>query len=65
MFIIVGANERQAPQQIGLTTPEGCVLFTPMPSDPTLEVVVLLVKGWARRKSIDTTNEDKLMRMNI
>ena len=42
-------------------TPKGCVPFTPMPCDLTLEVAVLLVKEWVRRKSLDAMNEDKLM----
>jgi putative transposase len=41
------------------TAPEGCVPFTPMPSDPTLEVAVLPVRGWVRRKSLDATNRYK------
>jgi putative transposase len=44
---------------------KGCVPFTPMPYEPTLEVAVLLMKEWARRKSLGATNEDKLMRMSI
>gem|GEM_PF-6431228 len=36
-------------------TLKGCVPFTPMPSEPTLEVVVLPMKEWARRKSLDKT----------
>lgn len=36
-----------------------------MPSEPTPEVVVLTVKEWARRKSLDATNKHKLMRMSI
>jgi putative transposase len=34
---------------------EGCVPFTPMPSEPALEVAVLPVKEWARRKPLDET----------
>jgi len=44
---------------------EGCVPFTPMPSELTLEVAVLPVKEWARRKSPGATNKHKLMRMSI
>jgi putative transposase len=33
----------------------GCMPFTPMPSDPTLEVVVLPMREWARRKPLDET----------
>jgi hypothetical protein len=36
-----------------------------MPRDSAPEVAVLLMKEWARRKSLDATNEDKLMRMSI
>jgi putative transposase len=36
-------------------TSKGCVPFTPMPSEPTLEVVVLPMKEWMRRKSLDKT----------
>jgi len=36
-----------------------------MPGDPAPEVAVLPVKEWARRKSLDATNKNKLMRMNI
>ena len=39
--------------------------FTPMPYEPTLKVAVLPMKEWARRKSLDATNENKLMRMSI
>ena len=46
-------------------TLKGCVPFTPMPSDPALEVVVLPMKEWARRKSLDATNKNELMRMSI
>jgi len=46
-------------------TSEGCVLFTPMPSEPAPEVAVLPMKEWARRKSLDATNENKQMRMSI
>jgi hypothetical protein len=44
---------------------EGCVPFTPMPSELTLEVAVLPVKEWARRKPLDATNNHRLMRMSI
>ncbi len=30
--------------------------FTPMPSEPTLEVAVLPVKEWARRNPLDAIN---------
>jgi hypothetical protein len=33
-----------------------------MPSEPTPEVVVLPVKGWARRKSLDETLKDPEMK---
>jgi transposase len=46
-------------------TLKGCVPFTPMPRDPALEVAVLPVKGWARRKPLDATNKHELMRMSI
>jgi putative transposase len=46
-------------------TLKGCMPFTPMPSDPTLEVVVLPMKKWVRRKSLDATNKHKPMRMSI
>jgi hypothetical protein len=36
-----------------------------MPCDPTLEVAVLPMKEWARRKPLGATSEDKLMRMSI
>jgi hypothetical protein len=36
-----------------------------MPSELTLEVAVLPVKEWARRKSLGATNKHKLMRMSI
>jgi len=42
------------------------VPFTPMPSEPALEVVVLPVKGWARRKSLDETLKNpEMKRMTI
>jgi transposase len=46
-------------------TLKGCVPFTPMPRDPALEVAVLPMKGWARRKSLDATNKHESMRMSI
>jgi hypothetical protein len=42
-----------------------CVPFIPMPSEPLPEVAVLLVKEWVRRKPLDATNENRLMRMSI
>jgi hypothetical protein len=36
-----------------------------MPSEPTPEVAVLLVKEWARRKSLDAINKHELIRMSI
>ena len=53
------------PRQTGLAALKGCVPFTPMPIDPTPEVAVLPVKGWARRKPLDATNKHELMRMSI
>jgi len=44
---------------------KGFVPLTPMPSDPAPEVAVLSVKEWARRKSLDATSKNKLMRMSI
>jgi len=38
---------------------------SPMPNEPTLEVAVLSMKEWARRKSLDATNKHKSMRMSI
>jgi hypothetical protein len=35
---------------------KGPVPFTPMPSEPTLEVAVLPVKKWVRRKPLDAIN---------
>jgi putative transposase len=46
-------------------TSKGLVPLTPMPRDPALEVVVLPMKEWARRKSLDATNKHGLMRMSI
>jgi putative transposase len=46
-------------------TLKGLVPLAPMPSEPTLEVAVLPMKEWMRRKSLDATNKHKLMRMNI
>jgi putative transposase len=46
-------------------TSKGLVPLAPMPSDPALEVVVLPMKEWARRKSLDATNKHELMRMSI
>jgi putative transposase len=47
------------------STSKGLVPLAPMPCDPTLEVAVLPVKGWVRRKSLDATNKHELMRMSI
>jgi len=46
-------------------TLKGLVPLAPMPSDLTLEVAVLPVKGWARRKPLDATSKDEPMRMSI
>jgi putative transposase len=46
-------------------TSKGLVPLAPMPCDPALEVAVLPMKEWARRKPLGATNEDKLMRMSI
>jgi transposase len=46
-------------------TPEGLVPLAPMPSEPVLEVVVLPMKEWVRRKSLDAINKHKLIRMSI
>jgi putative transposase len=46
-------------------TLKGLVPLAPMPDDPTLEVAVLPMKEWVRRKSLDATNNHKLMRMSI
>ena len=46
-------------------TLKGLVPSAPMPNEPTLEVAVLPMKEWARRKSLDATNKHKLMRMSI
>jgi len=46
-------------------TLKGLVPLAPMPSDPALEVAVLPMKEWARRKSLDATNKHELMRMSI
>jgi len=53
------------PRQTGLAALKGCVPFTPMPRDPVLEVAVLPVKEWVRRKPLDATNKHELMRMSI
>ena len=45
---------------------KGPVPLGPMPNEPALEVAVLPMKGWARRKSLDVTmNEYKMIGMNI
>jgi putative transposase len=46
-------------------TYKGLVPLAPMPCELALEVAVLLVKEWARRKSLGATNKNKLMRMSI
>jgi putative transposase len=46
-------------------TPKGLVPLAPMPSEPTLEVAVLPMKEWARRKSLDAINKHELIRMSI
>jgi len=46
-------------------TLKGLVPLVPMPSEPTPEVAVLPVKGWARRKSLDATNKHEPIRMSI
>jgi len=46
-------------------TSKGLVPLAPMPYDPALEVAVLPMKEWARRKPLGATSEDKLMRMSI
>ena len=44
---------------------KGLVPLAPMPCDPTLEVVVLPMRKWARRKSLGATKKLNLMRMSI
>jgi hypothetical protein len=44
---------------------KGLVPLAPMPSEPTLEVAVLPMKEWVRRKPLDTTNKNKQMRISI
>jgi putative transposase len=46
-------------------TSKGCVPFTPMPYEPALEVAVLPMREWARRKSLDAINKHELVRMSI
>jgi len=46
-------------------TYKGFVPLAPMPCEPALEVAVLPMREWARRKSLGATSEDKLMRMSI
>jgi putative transposase len=46
-------------------TLKGCVPFTPMPCEPILEVAVLPMKEWVRRKSLDAINKHGLIRMSI
>jgi putative transposase len=43
-------------------TLKGCMPFTPMPSEPTLEVAVLPMREWARRKSLDETPKNPEMK---
>jgi putative transposase len=43
-------------------TSEGCVSFTPMPSEPTLEVAALPMKEWVRRKSLGETLKNPKMK---
>jgi transposase len=44
---------------------KGLVPLAPMPRDPALEVAVLPMKEWARRKSLDAINKHELIRMSI
>ena len=44
---------------------KGLVPLASMPCDPTLEVAVLPMRKWARRKSLGATNKINLMRMSI
>jgi len=46
-------------------TSKGLVPLAPMPSEPALEVAVLPMKEWVRRKSLDAANKHELMRMSI
>jgi len=39
--------------------------LAPMPSEPALEVAVLPMKEWARRKSLGAINKHELIRMSI
>jgi len=46
-------------------TSKGCVPFTPMPDGPALEVAVLPMKEWARRKSLGAiANDYEISRMS-
>jgi hypothetical protein len=53
------------PQQTGSAILKGPVPLAPMPSEPALEVAVLPVKEWARRKSLDAINKHELIKMSI
>jgi transposase len=44
---------------------KGLVPLAPMPSEHTLEVAALPVKGWVRRMSLNAANKYKQMRMSI
>jgi putative transposase len=46
-------------------TSKGLVPLAPMPGEPTLEVAVLPMREWARRKSLDAINKHELIRMSI
>ena len=46
-------------------TLKGLVPLAPMPYDPALEVAVLPMREWARRKSLDAINKHESMRMSI
>jgi len=46
-------------------TLKGPMPLAPMPSEPTLEVAVLPVKEWARRKSLDAMRDHKPIQTSI
>jgi putative transposase len=47
------------------STFKGLVPLAPMPRDPALEVAVLPMREWARRKSLGAINKHELIRMSI
>jgi hypothetical protein len=64
-FCLLQLLMRGIAQQTTVQLPRGLCHSPPIPSEPALEVAVLPMKEWVRRKPPDATIKHELMRMSI